>query len=289
MKSWLDGADEVPKEQRIGKDLHKELARCASKVFYAQGKLVDITGPCRIIGDIHGHLDALIKIFDTYGWPEKTKYVFLGDYVDKGPNSCETVGLLFALMLKYPGQVTLLRGNHECPSISMNYGFLHECMTKYSYGTWLTYCRAFSKMPVAAVVNRKIFCCHGGLSPNLRQLADIMHLGEPMSVPAKGLYTDLLWSDPKSGLRYLAKKPAWNFLAQNNLELVVRGHQCTPLGYFYDDTMKTVTLLSVPDFAGLTNDAAIISIVPEDQALKWSVEITHGSSGQENKPFTLTI
>ena len=167
--------------------------------------------------------------------------------VDRGLQSIETVGLLMALRLKYPASVFLLRGNHECASINRMYGFFDECKRRYSVKLYKAFINAFNCMPAAAVVGEKVFCCHGGLSPEMDKVKQVLAIKRPSEVPEKGLLCDLLWSDPApdmSGWRANDRGVSYcfgadvihRFLDANDLDLVVRAHQvfrarfsCAPL------------------------------------------------------------
>lgn len=131
--------------------------------------------------------------------PPETNYLFLGDYVDRGKQSIETLCLLFAYKIKYPEGVFLLRGNHECQNISRIYGFWDECKRRYSIKLWKEFINLFNHLPIAALIEDRILCMHGGLSPDLKDLAQINKLPRPAEVPDSGLMCDLLWADPATG------------------------------------------------------------------------------------------
>jgi serine/threonine-protein phosphatase PP1 catalytic subunit len=146
----------------------------------------------------------------------------LGDYVDRGKQSLETICLLLAYKIKYPENVFLLRGNHECASINRVYGFYDECKYKmfsiclnqlsvlyllvgkrrYNTKLWRIFTDCFNCLPVAAIIEEKIFCCHGGLSPDLQSIEQIRRIVRPIDVPEQGLLCDLLWSDPDKVIFY---------------------------------------------------------------------------------------
>lgn len=138
-----------------------------------ESMLLRIDGPVHIGSDIHGQYYDLLRLFECYGEPPAQNYLFLGDYVDRGKQSIETVCLLFAYKIKYPKNVFLLRGNHECQEISRVFGFFDECKRRYSFKLWRTFMNLFDNMPAAALINDRILCMHGGLSPQLHDFTDI--------------------------------------------------------------------------------------------------------------------
>jgi serine/threonine-protein phosphatase PP1 catalytic subunit len=160
--------------------------------------LLELRPPVTICGDIHGQYADLLRIFDHAKYPPSTNYLFLGDYVDRGKQGIPVVCLLLALKITYPEQVFLLRGNHECSYINQQFGFYDECVSMYDYDVWQTFSDLFNCLPVCAIVDDKIFCVHGGISPDLKNLNQIRKLPRPQEIPEEGLMCDLLWSDPDS-------------------------------------------------------------------------------------------
>jgi serine/threonine-protein phosphatase PP1 catalytic subunit len=130
----------------------------------------------------------------------QANYLFLGDYVDRGKQSLEVVCLLFAYKIKYPENFFLLRGNHECAGINRIYGFYDECRRRFSVKMWKQFCNTFNCLPCCAVIDDKIICMHGGLSPELSQMEQIANIARPCDVPDTGLLCDILWSDPDPGI-----------------------------------------------------------------------------------------
>lgn len=128
----------------------------------------------------------------------KQNFVFLGDFVDRGYFSLETFTLLMCLKAKYPDRVTLVRGNHESRQITQVYGFYEECQTKYGNASvWKSCCQVFDFLALAAIVDGKVLCVHGGLSPEIRTLDQIRVVARAQEIPHEGAFCDLVWSDPE--------------------------------------------------------------------------------------------
>ncbi|KAJ1642860.1 serine/threonine protein phosphatase Pzh1, partial [Coemansia asiatica] len=172
------------------------VCQAAREVFLAQPALLQLSAPVKIVGDIHGQYTDLLRLFDKCGFPPSCNYLFLGDYVDRGKQSLETILLLMCFKIKFPDNFFLLRGNHECANVTRVYGFYDECKRRCNVKVWKAFMNTFNALPVAAVVASKIFCVHGGLSPDLISMDQIRQLARPCDVPDHGVLNDLLWSDP---------------------------------------------------------------------------------------------
>ncbi|KAJ9682459.1 hypothetical protein PVL29_018389 [Vitis rotundifolia] len=190
--------------------------------------------------DIHGQHSDLLRLFDYGGFPPQANYLFLGDYVDRGKQSPETICLLLAYKIRYPENFFLLRGNHECASINRIYGFYDECKRRFNVRLWKIFTDCFNCLPVAARIDDKILCMHGGLSPDLHNLDQIRNLRRPTDVPDTGLLCDLLWSDPSKdiqcwgmndkGVSYtFGPDKVTEFLEKHDPDLVCRAHQVSNL------------------------------------------------------------
>ena len=128
----------------------------------------------------------------------KQNFIFLGDFVDRGYFSLETFTLLMCLKAKFPDRVTLVRGNHESRQITQVYGFYEECQTKYGNASvWKSCCQVFDFLALAAIVDGKVLCVHGGLSPEIRTLDQIRVVARAQEIPHEGAFCDLVWSDPE--------------------------------------------------------------------------------------------
>ena len=130
-----------------------------------------VQAPVIICGDIHGQFYDLRKLFEEGGEIPQQRYIFMGDFVDRGYNSVETFEFLMALKVKYPANITLLRGNHESRQITTVYGFYDEIIRKYGNANPWKYCtEVFDYLGIAALVEGKVLCIHGGLSPDIRTI-----------------------------------------------------------------------------------------------------------------------
>jgi len=254
------------------------------EIFLDQPVLLHLTPnpSLAIAGDVHGQYEDLLRIFDKMGYPPQTNYLFLGDYVDRGKRSLETILLLFAYKIKYPENFFLLRGNHECASINKVYGFFDECKRRCNLKIWKAFTDVFNCLPISAVVAGKIFCVHGGLSPDLIDYEDVTRIQRPTDVPDNGLLNDLLWSDPSEtayeweeserGVSYcFGKRIVKKFLDRNDLDLVCRAHMIVEDGFEFFGNRSLVTVFSAPNYCGeFDNNGAIMSV---DKDLLCSFEI----------------
>ncbi|KAA6402732.1 MAG: putative Serine/threonine-protein phosphatase PP1-2 [Streblomastix strix] len=175
----------------------KALVCQARKIFMQQDVILELNAPIKICGDIHGQFQDLLRLFDFCGHPPVHNYLFLGDYVDRGPQSIEVICLLLAYKIKYPENFFLLRGNHEAACVNRLYGFYDECKRRYSVKLWKLFSDCFNCLPLCAIVSDCIFCVHGGLSPELHSLEQIRRIVRPTDIPDIGLLCDLVWADPE--------------------------------------------------------------------------------------------
>ena len=230
----------------------------AREVFLSQPALLELDAPVKIVGDVHGQYTDLIRMFEMCGFPPNANFLFLGDYVDRGKQSLETILLLLCYKLKYPENFFLLRGNHECANVTRVYGFYDECKRRCNVKTWKTFIDCFNTLPIASIVAGKIFCVHGGLSPALSQMDDIRNIARPTDVPEYGLLNDLLWSDPadmeqdweanERGVSYcFGKRVITDFLAVHDFDLICRAHMVVEDGYEFFNDKVLVTVFSAPN------------------------------------------
>jgi diadenosine tetraphosphatase ApaH/serine/threonine PP2A family protein phosphatase len=220
-----------------------ELGRLIDSVILvldSEPNVLLLASPITICGDTHGQLFDVIRLFELLGEPPSCRYLFLGDYVDRGRWSVELISLLLCYKVKYPRDFFLLRGNHETRAANHDYGFVDEIQKKFGDTLlWTEFNRAFDYLPFAAIVDARIFCIHAGLHPQLRslsQLTEIERRGEP-GLPS--ILSGLLWSDPDEATadwRRSIRRTGWlfnerhvaTFLDQNELQVIVRSHEMVP-------------------------------------------------------------
>jgi len=261
------------------------LIRQAKTVIEQDNMLLNVQAPVHICGDIHGQYSDLLQIFNKLGYPSsKNRYMFLGDYVDRGQRSIEVVCLLFCFKILYHNDVFLLRGNHETADVSRVYGFHDECKRRGSIKLWKHFVDVFNVMPVAATVGLAppedpvILCMHGGLSPFLNDYRDINKIKRPTEVSDEGILCDLLWSDPETegptflqgwhpndrGVSYLfCRDVLHKFLKDNKLEMICRAHQVVEDGYEFYGNRELVTIFSAPRYCGEFNNKGGVMTVNE--------------------------
>eukprot|EP01060_Flectonema_neradi_P007015 TRINITY_DN1484_c0_g1_i2.p1 TRINITY_DN1484_c0_g1~~TRINITY_DN1484_c0_g1_i2.p1 ORF type:complete len:337 (+),score=35.97 TRINITY_DN1484_c0_g1_i2:268-1278(+) len=181
----------------LKEDEIKHVQTKTREILMQQPTLLELDGPIKVAGDIHGQYYDLLRLFDRGGFPPDANYLFLGDYVDRGKHSMEVICLLFCYKIKYPENFFLLRGNHESAAINRMYGFYDDCKRRYNVKLWKGFTDVFNCLPAAATIGEKILCMHGGISPDLSDLRHIRDVTRPTEVPDQGLLCDLLWADPE--------------------------------------------------------------------------------------------
>ncbi|WCJ43086.1 Serine/threonine-protein phosphatase PP1 [Euphorbia peplus] len=284
------------KQVQLSEGEIRQLCVNARQIFLSQPNLVEVKAPVRICGDIHGQYQDLLRLFEYGGYPPSCTYLFLGDYVDRGKQSLETICLLLSYKVRYPDRIFLLRGNHEDAKINRIYGFYDECKRRFNVRLWKIFTDCFNCLPVAALIDGKILCMHGGLSPELENVEQIKELPRPTEIPDSGLLCDLLWSDPDPNIQgwsdsdrgvsctFGADKVA-EFLDKNDLDLICRGHQVVEDGYEFFAKRRLVTIFSAPNYGGeFDNAGALLSV---DESLVCSFEILKPATSGSSSKFPL--
>mmetsp|Transcript_4463 Transcript_4463/g.8457 ORF Transcript_4463/g.8457 Transcript_4463/m.8457 type:complete len:326 (-) Transcript_4463:255-1232(-) len=273
-------------EVNLPEDDIVKICRAARNVFLSQPILLELQAPLSVCGDVHGQFYDLLRVFEMNGFPGEPGgsggYLFLGDYVDRARQSIETICLLLCYKLLHQETFFLLRGNHECATLNRIYGFFDECKRRYNVRLWRIFCDCFNCMPVAAVIGDKIFCTHGGLSPELDSPVRIKEIQRPTEVADEGLLCDLLWSDPDPDIRgwgsnlrgvsyTFGHDVIAEFLSRNDFDLVCRAHQVVEDGYEFQADRKLVTIFTAPNYCGEFDNAGGILIVKKNMQCSFKI------------------
>ncbi|CAD5229588.1 unnamed protein product [Bursaphelenchus okinawaensis] len=259
----------------------KELLEKGTEVFSAECSLLDVNVPCVIYGDIHGQYSDLHRWFNLNGWPNRTRTVFLGDFVDRGSHGIEVVAMLTLLKLHFPENIFVVRGNHEEESLNKAYSFYEEVVARFTeeeskpkgQQMYSAFKKLFMHLPLAVLVGKRILGMHGGISPKMRCLQDIRNIKRPIDDFEVGsLECDLVWSDPDTGHDGQGFRPNLEREPQNGIgqlfgeecvkeacdrlgiDLMIRGHQAPLYGYAFFAGGKMMTLFSAPGYKGSTEN-----------------------------------
>lgn len=273
-----------------------EIIKTARNIFENESSLLELHGNYTVVGDIHGNIDDLLRIFERRGYPPTTNYLFLGDYVDRGAHSPEVIILLLCLKILYPQSLYMIRGNHECESVTSVYGFKRDCANRFGPNMYSNYCsissvgnrvykkfiKCFKCLSYAAVINDSYLCVHGGISPYLKLLEDINELDKPMISAESEIASDIVWSDPLKDCNgfqpsdrgtgyFFNDKKLDIFLNNNGLKKLIRSHESCMEGVDFP-LNNCITVFSNTDYCGMNNKAAVI-VIDQD-----SDELASGSS-----------
>ena len=267
---WLEQLKEL---KCLGEEELKLLCEKAKEIFIEESNVQNVSAPVIICGDLHGQIYDLLELFKKGGEIPNSRYIFMGDYVDRGYNGVEVLELLLALKVKYPEHITLLRGNHESRQICFAYGFYEEITRKYGNANpWEYFTDLFDYLPLAALVEGKIFCVHGGLSPYISTIDQIRLINRKMEIPREGVFCDLMWSDPDDIETWIisCRGAGWiygskvvdEFTHINGLDLICRAHQLVMEGFkYWFKSQKLCTVWSCPNYCyRCGNRASILKI-----------------------------
>ncbi|OHS94107.1 Serine/threonine-protein phosphatase PP1 [Tritrichomonas foetus] len=261
------------------------ILKLAQKVLLDDDILLKIEPPTIVVGDLHAQYNSFRKVLDIGGNPENSKYVFLGDYIDRGSNSTEVMITLLCYKLMYPKNVYLIRGNHETKETCMEYGFYNECTTRYSQTIFDEFIKCFDNLPMAAIIGNSIFCVHGGISQDLYNVNDLMKVERPLKIPERGFLLDLLWSDPsvifgdfhrsqRGGSFTYGAEATDCFLEYNNLKMICRSHQMVMEGYEYaygKNNQKCISIFTCPKYCNEFDNKGAIMHVDKNNDITFTV------------------
>lgn len=257
----------------------KKILNDSDVILKSEPNLLEINTKCFIFGDIHGQFYDLISLLDLFNLNTDV-LVFLGDYVDRGQFSVESYLYLMLLKSHYPKNIYILRGNHESEKMTTYFTFKAECLEKYNLDIYDRFVTSFNTLPLAAVIQKKAFCAHGGISPYMKKVAEINNIKRFREVEYNGLFCDLLWSDPhenydmgmgvswqrnerrRCSVKYTYRNVK-DFLDLNGLSMIIRAHEVQDKGYnlmkHYRGHPSVITIFSAPSYCdAYQNDGAFI-------------------------------
>ena len=243
----------------------------------SEPSLLELDGTFNVVGDLHGDIISLLRIFNELDYPsEHNKFLFLGDYVDRGKYSIEVLELLYALKLLFPTSVYLLKGNHECTDICSHYGFLTECKKRSTEQVFSAFCESFVSLPICAILKERAFCVHGGISPKLKSKESLKKI-EKCDIPEpNSLVCDMLWSDPSDEINDFgpSKRQIGKVFGENAVSkvlemldvfVIIRAHEFADAGF--ESKNNVITVFSSADYCEENNTAAVLT-VPDDAMME---------------------
>ncbi|XP_075588436.1 uncharacterized protein LOC124493854 [Dermatophagoides farinae] len=270
----------------------KMICQKAEEIFALEPRLLNISSPCYIMGDIHGNLKDLL-LYSQLLWKStpfinQGRYLFLGDYVDRGQYGVECIIYLFCMKILAPQNFLILRGNHEIRDIQQQFSFYGECCTRFELELWDSINRAMDRLPITAIIDGRLFCAHGGIPITITTLEQIRSVPKRIENPLYSSFEtwEILWNDPVSGGE-LAKivefekdnyergfvqntrrgtafqYTEWavdRFCQRNQIEYIIRAHEVYHEGFHFDHRGKTMTIFSSSNYSELTNRSAVVFI-----------------------------
>ncbi|KAJ5071536.1 serine/threonine-protein phosphatase pp2a-related [Anaeramoeba ignava] len=267
------------------------------EILVNETNIAHVKSPITVVGDIHGQYYDLIELFKIGGEAPDTNFLFLGDFVDRGHYSVETISLLVCLKIKYPQRITLLRGNHESRCITQVYGFYEECTRKYgNINVWTLFTDLFDYLQLSAIIDKNLFCIHAGLSPSVQSVEQIKILDRFQEIPPEGALADLVWSDPElekpgfspsqRGAGYMfGKDIVERFLKVNKFDKILRSHQLCMEGYQTLFGGKFCTVWSAPNYYyRCRNVASILEIYVDNEDYNFKFNV-FGPAPDEERVF----
>ena len=269
--SFQQIVDSILKGEKIEENTVLNIIKTAQDILQAESNLLTLQSPINVCGDTHGQLYDVIALFEKFGLPGGTRYIFTGDYVDRGAYSVELLCLYLCYKILYPTSIYLLRGNHETSAVNREYGFFDEIQVKYGSDLiWQEANKLFQDLPIAALIDNKYFLVHGGICPGLNNVSQIQEINRKCEPELNSLLAQILWSDPsevenwvrserRTGYLY-GPTQSETFVKNNNLKAIVRSHEMAD-GYKIHFGGSVITIWSAPNYCYVCENLGAVMIM----------------------------
>lgn len=246
----------------VPKALLQSLISEAKEIFSNEPIILSIPVPILVVGDLHGHILDILRILKANGLPPETRYLFLGDFIDRGEFSTEVMTLVLVIKVLFPMDVFIVRGNHEFGTVCDHMDFYNELYNVYNDDTVKdSFIDMFSFIPLAANAQGFALCVHGGIGPSWFFLEQLKDMKRPLLDFDNDLITEILWSDPTDAIElyepshrglgvHFGKTPVLNFLQRTGFTYIVRGHQCVNGGCETSLGSRVITVFSASNYCG---------------------------------------
>ena len=221
-----------------------------------------------VIGDIHGNLSSLMKLYEIIIDKKPNKVLFLGDIVDRGPKQLECLIFILALKILDPLKFFILRGNHETLEMNQAYGFFYEFSQKFeSIDKYKEILEIYNLLPICAIINNEVLCLHGGIPEDFNIIEKLRgliakDLDDSLLKSLGGGIFQIMWNDPKSGLggfmdsyrgmgiKFFGEDVFEEFMKKNKLKYLIRAHECFPEGYVWFFNKRLLSIFSSANYRG---------------------------------------
>ena len=245
-----------------------------------------------VIGDIHGNLVSLLKLYEIIIDKTPNKVLFLGDIVDRGPKQIECLIFILALKILDPHKFFILRGNHETLEMNQAYGFYYEFSQRFeSFDNYKEILEVYNVLPMCAIINNEVLCLHGGIPEDFNIIEKLKGLHakdlDDSMLKSLGLSIfQIMWNDPKSsfsgfmdsyrgmGIKFFGKDVFEEFIIKNKLSYLIRAHECFPEGYVWFFNKKLLSIFSSANYRGnFTPNPASYAIIRDKKIIPINIDL----------------
>ncbi|OHS98522.1 Ser/Thr protein phosphatase [Tritrichomonas foetus] len=246
------------------------------EVFKREPTVLQLTSPVYVIGDLNGHLLDLLRIIQNYGSPKAQKYLFLGNIINNGEFSIETLSLILIMKFLWPANVSIIRGVNEFRENCLNGSFNNDLEIMYeTKSLFMPFMHLFAQIPLAATIDKKILCVNGGFGPNITDLSILAAIKRPIHTFNSPILIELMWSDPTDALpmflpstrgfgNLYGVEAVTQFLKKIKYKMILRGRQCVDEGcqQMFNDSL--ISIFSASKYCNQRNNKSGIVFVSNE-------------------------